>query len=291
MATGRVVNMMSVDVEKFQWAGTYCHYAWHGIYEAIAVLIFGYFQLGVSFVVGYAMILLLVPAQAYMSKRFGTLRTQVGEITDKRVKLTNQAISGARQLKVSGWELQFQDAIQEARRKEVGIIVKANTLRAINEAVFFVAQGVVAFVTFVTYWGLGNTLSSEKVFTTLLLFAIVQFGMTKFFPLAVQTVSEGLASARRIQEMLVLDEVQTTRAIDGDDPVDHQLSEEGVKAVELTAIDSHADDVRISLESFTGSWKGEDGPATLSHVDFEVRQGELVAVGTCNYRSGAIFSS
>jgi hypothetical protein len=94
--------------------------------------------------------------QAFMSKAFAKLRREVATLTDKRVKLTSQAIGtralpllvqlisvlrmgsvtralllthrcatgGSRQMKYMGWEGKFGDAIQEQRRREINRILK-----------------------------------------------------------------------------------------------------------------------------------------------------------------------
>jgi len=72
--------------------------------EALVVLALGVHVVGVSFVAGFLLVLVLVPLQIAFSRRFGALRRELAAHTDRRVKLTAQAISGARLMKVMGWE-------------------------------------------------------------------------------------------------------------------------------------------------------------------------------------------
>ncbi|CAN0137739.1 unnamed protein product, partial [Discosporangium mesarthrocarpum] len=44
------------------------------------------------------------PWQAFFSRRFAESRQRVTQLTDKRVKLTNQAVTGARLMKINAWE-------------------------------------------------------------------------------------------------------------------------------------------------------------------------------------------
>ena len=47
-------------------------------------------------------------------------------------------------------------------------------IRAVNQALFYSLLGVLSFVTFSTYVGLGNALTPKKVFTVISIFAIAR---------------------------------------------------------------------------------------------------------------------
>ena len=47
-------------------------------------------------------------------------------------------------------------------------------IRAVNQALFYSLLGVLGFVTFSTYVGLGNVLTPKKVFTVISIFAIAR---------------------------------------------------------------------------------------------------------------------
>lgn len=189
-AVGHIVNLCSQDVETFQQAGCFVHSIYHPILECCAVLFVGVDQVGVSFLAGFGVILLLVPLQSGFSSLLSASRKSTAVFTDERLKLVNQALTGARLMKINGWENAFVDIIERVRAKEVGALLATNYLRAFNEAVFFASPAIVGCLTFVTYSKLGGQLTSQKVFTVLTLFSITQFSMTKFFPYAVQFLTE-----------------------------------------------------------------------------------------------------
>ena len=76
----------------------------------------------------------------------------------------------------------MQASIGALRDREVGRILQANRLRALNEAFYFLFGSVISAATFVTYWAVGNQLQPDKVFTTLALFNVIRLTMTSFFP-------------------------------------------------------------------------------------------------------------
>ncbi|CAN0466179.1 unnamed protein product, partial [Hapterophycus canaliculatus] len=50
--------------------------------------------------------------QGCFSRKFASVRQRVTTLTDERVKLTNQAVAGARLMKMNGWEPALEKEIQ-----------------------------------------------------------------------------------------------------------------------------------------------------------------------------------
>lgn len=46
------------------------------------------------------------------SRKFASVRQRVAVLTDERVKLTNQVITGSRMMKLSGWEPALEKEIK-----------------------------------------------------------------------------------------------------------------------------------------------------------------------------------
>ncbi|CAM9405941.1 unnamed protein product [Chrysoparadoxa australica] len=206
LTTGSVLNLATSDAEKFQLFGTFIHFVWVAPLETIIICILGVRVIGVSFLAGAAALCLLVPLQTMFSRAFAKYRAQVTELTDLRMKLTNQAVTGARLMKISAWEAAVADQILEVRKREVAALMKATRLRAINEAFFFCMPAVMALLVFPTYHALGNELTAEKIFTTLSLLSITQFTMGKFYPYLIQSSSESWVSIKRLENFMLLPE-------------------------------------------------------------------------------------
>ncbi|CAM9767000.1 unnamed protein product, partial [Ectocarpus sp. 12 AP-2014] len=148
----------------------------------------------------------MVPAQGAFSRRFSQVRQRVTVLTDERVKLTNQAVAGARLMKINAWEPALEKEIRRVRAEEIRVLLKATLLRAVNEAMFFIQPSVMSCLVFATYHSLGNMLAPRQVFTTLALLSITQFTVGKFLSLAVQTSSESWVSIKRIETILLMEE-------------------------------------------------------------------------------------
>lgn len=57
------MNLSTTDVERFQFGGMFVNYLWEAPLETLVILYFGLDQVGVSFLSGFAALVLLVPMQ------------------------------------------------------------------------------------------------------------------------------------------------------------------------------------------------------------------------------------
>lgn len=189
VSVGHVVNLSSQDVEGFQLLGCFTHFIYQPILEAIAIIYLGIDAIGVSFIAGFSIIVLLIPLQKVVSMQVGKARRFTSTHTDERIRLVNQALSGARLMKINGWEHVLRELIESVRATESSGILVTNMMRGLNEAIFFAAPVLIGFLTFTTYVSLGGTLNTGKVFVVLTYFQITQMSMTKFFAFAVRILS------------------------------------------------------------------------------------------------------
>ena len=203
---GHVVTLASSDVEKFQVSAVMAVFLGLAPLEALVVLALGVYVVGVSFVAGFFLVLVLVPLQMGFSRRFGALRRELAAHTDRRVKLTAQAISGARLMKVMGWEHAIGAVIRRSREAELDGVRRSSSLRAANESIFFVAPLLQGYATFALHVALGREITPEMAVITLALLNVVQLSFTKFFCLGVEFGAQSLVSARRISRLLQLPE-------------------------------------------------------------------------------------
>ena len=101
MSSGHLTNLVSNDVERFAQASVVLPFLLYGPLIAIAILIVGMYMIGPVFAFGYIILFLLLPLQVFLGRRFVYFRSQVASLTDKRVTLVSQAVSGARVMKMN----------------------------------------------------------------------------------------------------------------------------------------------------------------------------------------------
>ncbi|KAF9934457.1 hypothetical protein FBU30_001950 [Linnemannia zychae] len=215
ISTGTIVNLISNDLQPFENFAPTGLYLILGPIETVVVMYFLWKELGVACLAGLLALSLLLPIQALFSRKFGTIRTNTINARDERTRTLSDVFSGIELVKLCAWEVPFQEKIMMLRSIELGYIWKANVLRAINMAIYFFFQPVVAVFAFTTYWlqnrsvDSNNSLTPDKVFVSLALFNILRVTMTSYVPKALETLAEVRVSVRRIIDFLMLPELRT----------------------------------------------------------------------------------
>uniref|UniRef100_A0A3Q4I1K4 Multidrug resistance-associated protein 4 n=1 Tax=Neolamprologus brichardi TaxID=32507 RepID=A0A3Q4I1K4_NEOBR len=206
--TGQIVNLLSNDVNRFDEITLNLHYLWVGPLQAVVIIVFLWYEIGASCLAGVAVIALMMPIQTWFGKLFGIFRSKTAVLTDNRIRIMNEVVSGIRIIKMYAWEKPFSALVTEVRRKEIHQILKSSYLRGLNMASFFASSKITVFVTFTVYALLGNTITASSVFVTASLYGTIKLTVTLFFPLAIEKLSEAVVSIRRIKNFLILEELE-----------------------------------------------------------------------------------
>ncbi len=101
ISSGHVTNLASNDVERFLSTSVTLIYLVQGPIIAVIILVLGIQTIGPIFSVGYGLLLVLLPLQMYLGRRFASLRSKVAGSTDDRVGIISQAINGVRVMKMN----------------------------------------------------------------------------------------------------------------------------------------------------------------------------------------------
>lgn len=126
---------------------------------------------------------------------------------DRRMKTTTESINNIKMLKLYAWQSSFLERIFRRRAKEL------SSLKKINFSYAFVISGVYLFpnllpaVTFSVYIATGNVLEYNVAVAALIIFSIMQEPLIQV-PYFVSELVEVIASLKRIEGFLDLDEVQ-----------------------------------------------------------------------------------
>ncbi|XP_071953210.1 ATP-binding cassette sub-family C member 4-like [Antedon mediterranea] len=264
---GQVVNILSNDVNRFDQALIFVSYTIVAPLQLIVVTVLLYYQLGPSCFAGMAVIVLMTPLQGWFGTLFSQLRTKTAVLTDERVRLMNEIISGMRVIKMYAWEKPFSFLVSESRRKEIQKVRKSSQLRAANLSLFFTTISLVSFATFVVYSLTGNTLTASKVYFAIPLFIVVRQSSGLYFPYSIATTMEGFVSLRRMQDFLLLKELAI---------------EDAPTNISKDAEDKTTKDPQVTMTNISASWDEDDGEKALTMVlkdiNLNVQAGELLAV-------------
>ncbi|XP_030838050.1 multidrug resistance-associated protein 4 [Strongylocentrotus purpuratus] len=153
-----------------------------------------------------------VPLVSFLFSNF--LRNKTALLTDERVRIMNEIISGMRIIKIHAWEFPFSDLVRESRRKEMAKVMRSTHLRTFNIAAFKSATAIISFATFTAYALTGHVLTPSIVFLAIPLFNAVHLTVVLCIPTCIMYGSEGLIAVRRIQEFLMMEELKTLKHAD-----------------------------------------------------------------------------
>jgi len=226
-STGKIINMISNDVQRLEDAGPFAQFVWVGPLETIVILLILLYLVGIASLFGFMVLFSLIPLQGWFGRRFGRIRKQTVAFRDTRIRMLSDMLNGIQVLKLYSWEIPFQDALVQIRHSEFACLLQAAVMKAVNESIYFASPVLISMFTFVPYVLLGNQLSTDTVFTTLALFNVVRLTMASFFPKGVETVSELRISLVRLQEFLMLEELPAR-------PLPSSSLSLGVEAVSIT---------------------------------------------------------
>jgi len=205
--TGRVVNLMSADVNSLQmFFYPFASQLLTGPVTLITALVLLWFQIKWATFIGLGILMLSTPATGFFLKKFTGFRREMLKYTDQRVKLMNQLLVGIRVLKMYAWESAQEAALLDVRRKELGELKKGVPYRVGMQALLFSAPLLSMVVAFSVYGSVEpDAFQPANVFTAISLFAIMRFPLI-FLPFALIQFANALVSMRRLTQFFMLED-------------------------------------------------------------------------------------
>ncbi|XP_043683570.1 multidrug resistance-associated protein 1 isoform X4 [Vespula pensylvanica] len=254
---GEIVNLMSVDAQRFMDLTAYINMIWSAPLQIILALSFLWEKLGPAVLAGLAVMIVLIPINALIANKVKTLQIRQMKDKDERVKLMNEVLNGIKVLKLYAWEPSFEEQILHIRRKEIQVLKEAAYLNAGTSFIWSCAPFLVSLVSFATYVLIdkNNVLDSETAFVSLSLFNILRFPLS-MLPMMIGNIVQAYVSIKRINNFMNTEELDPNN-------VHHDQSE--------------LHPLIIENGSFTWDIENSDKPI-LKNINMSIEQGQLVAV-------------
>ncbi|XP_052614436.1 ATP-binding cassette sub-family C member 3 isoform X1 [Peromyscus californicus insignis] len=253
---GEMVNLMSVDAQRFMDVSPFLNLLWSAPLQVILAIYFLWQILGPSVLAGVAVIVLLIPLNGAVSMKMRTYQVQQMKFKDSRIKLMNEILNGIKVLKLYAWEPSFLEQVEGIRQGELQLLRKGAYLQAISTFIWVCTPFLVTLITLGVYVCVdeNNVLDAEKAFVSLSLFNILKIPLN-MLPQLISGLTQASVSLKRIQDFLNQDEL---------DP----------QCVERKTISpGHA----ITIHNGTFTW-AQDLPPTLHSLNIQIPKGALVAV-------------
>ncbi|XP_060028892.1 multidrug resistance-associated protein 1 isoform X2 [Erinaceus europaeus] len=256
---GEIVNLMSVDAQRFMDLATYINMIWSAPLQVILALYLLWLTLGPSVLAGVVVMILMVPLNAVMAMKTKTYQVAHMKSKDNRIKLMNEILNGIKVLKLYAWELAFKDKVMNIRQEELKVLKKSAYLAAVGTFTWVCTPFLVALSTFAVYVTVNknNILDAQKAFVSLALFNILRFPLN-ILPMVISSIVQASVSLKRLRVFLSHEELDPNS-------IERQSIKDGGAASSIT------------VKNATFTW-AKNEPPTLNSITFSIPEGSLVAV-------------
>jgi ATP-binding cassette subfamily C (CFTR/MRP) protein 1 len=222
-STGMIVNMFSNDTSQLQRFLFFINNASIAPLQIAVSLYLIYQQVNVSTFVGLGFMFVLMPMNGVIFAALNKFRKLKVSVTDTRVKLMNEMLSGIRVIKSYAWEDAFENKVDVIRDKELYLLKKLAYIIAIGfTLIMFSAPIIQPILIFFVYVKLGNELDAATAFTTIALFNLMQMPFA-FLPMGLAQYVQSLVSTNRMLNFFMSEELEPY--------VDHSLDPADEKSV------------------------------------------------------------
>ncbi|KFP85745.1 Canalicular multispecific organic anion transporter 1, partial [Acanthisitta chloris] len=252
---GETVNLMSADAQRFMDMANFVHQLWSSPLQIILSIVFLWGELGPSVLAGIAVMVLLIPINAFLVAKAKNIQVRNMKNKDERMKIMTEILNGIKILKLFAWEPSFEKRVNEVRAHELKDLVNFSYLQSISIFVFTCAPFLVSLASFAVYVLVdeNNILDAQKAFTAISLFNVLRFPMA-MLPLVLSTLVQTKVSTARLERYLGGEDLDTS-------------------AIHHNPIPGSA--VRFSEATF--AWE-QDSNAAIRDVTLDITPGSLVAV-------------
>ncbi|KAJ8918369.1 hypothetical protein NQ315_008063 [Exocentrus adspersus] len=260
-ASGKIVNLLSNDVSRFDIVSIFVHHMWVAPTSALIVMYFLYAEAGYAGALGMLPVFLVVPLQSYTGKLSAIYRKQTALKTDERVRLMDEIISGVQVIKMYAWEKPFEKIIQLARRAELKVVIKSSYVRALFMTFNLFTTRVALFCTLITMALTDQKITAGKVFVFMTYFNILSQTMSAMFVRGISEMAELFVAIKRLQEFMMNEEFE---------PISFSQNNNNSNYI----IDKNA----ISLKQVTAKWHASYADTALSNITLNVPKGRLIGI-------------
>ncbi|KAK5580820.1 hypothetical protein RB653_000844 [Dictyostelium firmibasis] len=205
--TGKITNLMSIDVENF------CNFFWTNSveiffqpFQLIFLLILLISEVGWSGLVGTAAILISFPINSYLAKKTSDHYEKSLKYTDKRVATTTEFIKGIRFSKLYTWEPFFLKKIDKQRTQELKSLFDWAFYWMCETIVITTNSTFIFVATFATFSLSGNTIKLETAFTAMSILESIRI-LLILLPCSYYSLMELIPSNKRIESFLSTSEI------------------------------------------------------------------------------------
>uniref|UniRef100_A0A8C3USJ1 ATP binding cassette subfamily C member 8 n=1 Tax=Catharus ustulatus TaxID=91951 RepID=A0A8C3USJ1_CATUS len=137
MTAGQICNLVAIDTNQLMWFFFLCPNLWAMPVQIIVGVLLLYYLLGISALIGAAVIIVLAPVQYFVATKLSQAQRSTLEYSNERLKKTNEMLRGIKLLKLYAWEHIFHSSVEETRQKEMTSLKSFALYTSISSNAYF----------------------------------------------------------------------------------------------------------------------------------------------------------
>ena len=192
-------------------------------------------------------------------------------VTDQRIKYTNEFIENIRLIKLYAWEKSFLKIINELRDKEQAIFKRLGNIDAINRVLSDSSVYICIITTCIVYVLMGGVLSTEKVYTSMILLSFTGCWSIGFSQVAKTFLITARLMAKRVEDIMNIDEV----VVQAKEPESGAIL---IKRDDDTSSASVDYEPSIVFRNYTAYWSKSAKKPCLENLNLEIHSGQFIVL-------------
>ncbi|CAG9768732.1 unnamed protein product [Ceutorhynchus assimilis] len=204
---GKIITLITKDVFAIDAALNFFKDVFIGFLQLAVITYILYDRMGIAGLFPTAVIILIIPIQLLCGTIASNVRLQTNEKTDERFRLSQEVFSAAKTIKINNWQGYFEGLINRVRLLEINKLAQIYYLKAIISWMSEFAIYISFFVFLYYHMATDEALDAETMFFVQNCLFMMKTTVTFSIPMGISNTADLLASFKRIQSFLELEEV------------------------------------------------------------------------------------
>ncbi|GAB6029567.1 hypothetical protein CHUAL_005311 [Chamberlinius hualienensis] len=207
---GQIITAISNDVAKFDYVAKNSLQLLLFPFIIVAYIVFIVFTVGPYALVIIPVFTLMLINNLFIGKYFKKMRNRRSTFTDKRIKLITEMISDIAAVKMLSWENAYYNAINKFRRMEIQQLVKNCILRVVVAVQAGIVTQIATYVFLIISVVTDKDISPKTVFIIFAANIYLRSIIILYFGRSIEQAAYGYVSIQRIQNLLLIPEINQT---------------------------------------------------------------------------------
>ncbi|CAF0920469.1 unnamed protein product [Rotaria sordida] len=257
-SSGKIINMMTNDVQTVEHLVLDGHFFWIGTLETIVVLAILWTHVGFTILLAMIYTLLVVSIQILCGKIIQIIWTKRVRQTDLRIKLMNEIVKSIHLVKMYVWERPFQLKVERVRRKETFYVILKSLMISVKIVNGYSFSLIFFLIVFGLLWYRRAPFNTDFFTIAFVLISYLRHTYLHGFATSCINLSQYWVAVQRIQAFLTVDEYNQSKMI--------------IMQNEF----NNKDKLTIDIQNLSSNW--ENSSFHLRDVTFSAQTGELIII-------------